>query len=167
MSKNLIQDNGVPGWLLPLKRYRGSPYTKQTWDDMLNRLADGQSLAAICRMEHMPEYGPMLRFIHAKGNEAWLEEYREAQRVSSEKLAEKADLAVEGVDEDGNVLMEDVQRSKLRRDHYVWKAGVYNKERYGPKSESVSLNINLVDAMDKARARVQGVTIQGEVDAED
>lgn len=169
MSKNLIVDVGLPGWLLPPKKHRGSPYTKHTWDEVLERLSGTEPLVLICKDEHMPEYQQLLRFIHAPGNEEWLAEYHEAQRVSAESYADAGGLRLMGFDEKGNEVFEDIQRSKEIAAHFKWKAGVYNRERFGNKQDSTVVNIDLTGAMEKANERVrQSVTIDVEaIDADD
>jgi len=162
--KNLISETGIPGWLQPKKRYRGSPYTEQTWDEVLTRLSGAEYLTNVCRDDHMPEYSQLLRFIHAKGNEKWLAEYHQARKVGTEIVVERGILmAAEGKDENGEEIMEDVQRSTLRVNSYKWVAAHWNKERYGETKQDVAVNINIGDAMDKARAR-SGITIEGKVD---
>lgn len=163
--KNLITETGIPHWLQPPKLGRGDHYHEWTWETILDKLAAGETLTAICRDVTMPEYGPLLKWIHAE--EARKQRYYDARAIGMEAMGDQLLNIADGKNADGSdpVIEEDVQRSALKVSTRKWLMGTLNRDRYGDsKKVDVNVNVDISEAMKAAQERITtGKTIEGEI----
>src|SRR5436853_6196862 len=66
---------------------RPSDYTLETALEICARLADGQSLRAICRDEAMPDARTVFRWLEA--NESFRQQYARAREAQADALADE------------------------------------------------------------------------------
>lgn len=147
---------------------RPTDYASALVDEILERLAEGESLRQICQSEHMPHRATVFRWLakHA--------DFRDAYTIAREAQADAflddiiaiADTPVEaeivtekqiGVGRGEHMRLEDVteirrcdavERSKLRVDARKWAAAKLAPKKYGDKLE-LSGNVRHEDALDE------------------
>ena len=167
---------------------RGRPLVYQ-WDDIeaeiLNRLANGQSLYSICALEHMPH--PSVIYDRLRANPLFADSYSRARGNLADTLFDQC-LAIADdtsrdmtVDEHGNLTPNNaaITRDKLRIDTRLRMAGKLNN-KYADKpligdGATVNMNSLTVNARDmlpddreklralllEARDKAQGQVIDG------
>ena len=125
---------------------RPTEFSDQVAGEILERIAGGESLRAICEAEHLPTRRTVFRWLadparaefchqYARAREAqaehWAEEILEIADDSSRdvKTIERKGELVEVVDHDV------VQRSKLRVDTRKWLLSKLAPRKYGDKVE--------------------------------
>lgn len=130
---------------------RPSDYSLQTATIICNRLADGESLRAICVDEDMPSKTSVFRWLIA--NEAFRDQYARAREAQAEHLVDEIlEISDDGTNDwmarrseaekgagvdSGWVLNgEHVQRSRLRIDARKWFASKVAPKKYGEKIET-------------------------------
>jgi hypothetical protein len=122
---------------------RPSDYTQEIADLICERLADGESLRAICGDENFPDKATVFRWLAA--HEQFRNQYARARETQADTLFdEMLDIADDGSndwmrrngkeDEPGWVANgEALARSKLRVDARKWMAGKLQPKKYGEK----------------------------------
>ena len=118
---------------------RPSVYTPELADEICSRLANGESLRAICasdRDDFIPHIGTVLRWVAE--NETFREQYARAREVQAETLADQiVEIA------DGDKIAEPdavgVARDRLRVDARKWVASKLLPKKYGEKVENTHL----------------------------
>jgi hypothetical protein len=121
---------------------RPSLYSQDLADAICERIADGESLRAICADEGMPGRTTVWRWLEA--SEAFRNQYARAREAQAESLADDiVTIADDGrndtwLDDAGNrVNMPDViARSKLRVDARKWILSKLKPGTYGDKVET-------------------------------
>lgn len=123
---------------------RPSSYTEETADVICERIANGESLKAICEEEGMPDKATVFRWLSA--NEHFRDKYALAREAQADALfddilsiaddgrndwMERKDAEDEnmGWRENGEAL----RRSQLRIDARKWMAGKLRPKKYGEK----------------------------------
>ncbi len=127
----------------PAKRKRGRPsrYTPELAAKLCERLAEGETLRAICRDEAMPDKATVLRWLGDKTKTDFRDQYAHAREMQADALFDEAlEIADETTgdlttDKDGKEIVrhENIQRSRLRVDTRKWAAGKLAPKRYGDK----------------------------------
>ena len=125
----------------PKKKGRPSLYTDALAADICRRLAEGETLRAICRDVAMPGKTTVLRWLGDKKNADFRTQYAHAREMQADALFDEAlEIADDAsgdwaVDKDGKKTLdhEHVQRSRLRVDTRKWAAGKMAPKRYGDK----------------------------------
>ncbi len=120
---------------------RPTRYTPKVAADICTRLAEGESLRAICRDDAMPSLSTVTGWLFDGEHEEFSEQYARAREVQAEVLADElADIADEATgdlttDKDGKAVVdhEHIQRSRLRVDTRKWIASKLLPKRYGDK----------------------------------
>ncbi len=123
------------------KAGRPSLYTKALTAKICRRLAEGESLRAVCLDPAMPDKTTILRWLADETKAEFRTQYAHARDMRADALFDEAleiaDDASGDWTEDGNgkaVLdHEHVQRSRLRVDTRKWAAGKLAPKRYGDK----------------------------------
>lgn len=123
---------------------RPSGYTEEIADEICERLANGESLRAICAGEGKPSQSMVFRWLQA--NEGFRERYARAREAQADVLADESiDIAddatndwmeINAADERGEKYRlngEHVQRSRLRIDTRKWFASKLAPKKYGEK----------------------------------
>lgn len=123
---------------------RPSSFTQTIADDICERLANGESLRAICAGEAYPKQATVFRWLAA--NDEFREQYARAREAQADTLADEIiDIADETafdtkVNEAGNEVpnSEWISRSKLRVDARKWVAAKLKPKVYGDKLDLTS-----------------------------
>lgn len=123
---------------------RPSDFTQETADIICERLADGESLRAICISDDMPSKTSVFRWLAS--NEAFRDQYARAREAQADHLADEIlEISDDGTNdwmerqgEDGKSVGwqlngEHVQRSRLRVDSRKWYASKVAPKKYGEK----------------------------------
>ena len=137
------------------KRGRPSTYDPEIAEEICNRLADGESLRAICRDLHMPPESTV-RGWYVDDVQGFAAHYARARDMGLESMAEGlTEISDDGSndwvetndpDNPGYKLNgEHVQRSKLRVDTRKWLLSKMAPKKYGDKQD-----INLTGKVDVA-----------------
>lgn len=127
------------------------------WPELLERIANGESLAAALRKPGMPSYA--LAKIHLRSDPALREAYDQAiedrAALLAEELIELADTPIpEGLDPASRSAW--VQHLRVRLDTRKWIASRVYRQLYGDKVEvSTQVQVDLSAAMDAAEKRLQ------------
>lgn len=110
---------------------RPSDFTQELADEICERIADGESLRAICTDDNMPSTSTVCRWL-AKDRE-FQEQYAHARELQADALFDDC-LAIA----DGTTLKakEDVQDRRLQIDTRKWMAGKL-KGKYSDKIKHV------------------------------
>lgn len=124
---------------------RPSDFTQDTADAICERLADGESLRAICSEDAMPNKATVFRWLAA--NTEFSDQYARARETQADTLVdEMLDIADDARndwmerrdDEGGNIGWrengEAMRRSQLRIDARKWIAGKMRPKKYGDKT---------------------------------
>jgi hypothetical protein len=101
-------------------------YPPETRDTILERIASGESLSAICRDDNMP--GMSVVFTWLKADKDFSDKYARAREAQADVLFDKI---LEIADDP----KEDPRRSKLRIDARMWAASKLKPKVYGDKIE--------------------------------
>lgn len=143
------------------------PLTPELLDEVLGRIASGQSLRGICKQEGMPEITQIMRLRLA--DEDFAQRYARARESQAEMFGDELQ---EIADNGENDWMEDnrpycqgwrqngeaVARSRLRFDQRRWWMSKVLPKQYGDKigvEHSGEVNISLADRISKARDRAK------------
>jgi hypothetical protein len=118
-----------------IELYRAKPRFK--WNDtiekeILNRISNGQSIASICSLDHMP--APATVYEHMKESPSFAEGYSRARENMGAVLLDSALCIADDdsrdllFDEDGNPIVNNaaIARAKLRIETRMRMAGKYN-----------------------------------------
>lgn len=94
-------------------------------EDIIHRLAAGESLRSICRSDGMPDRSTVLRWLDA--NEEFATKYARAKDIGLDERAEKLAEDIEAE--------EDIQRAKLKFEYGRWYLSKLAPKKYGDKLE--------------------------------
>lgn len=115
-------------------------FTQELFDRICERIADGESLRAICADEDMPDKSTVMRWLNER--EELQDQYARAREIQADALFDDIlDIADNGVndwieanaDEPEKYNGDNVQRSRLRIDARKWMAGKLRPKKYGDK----------------------------------
>ncbi len=125
------------------KRKAGRPslYTDQLAAKICRRLAEGESLRAICADKAMPAISTVMGWLFDGNHNGFSEQYARAREAQAEIRADEiVDIADDDTndftaDKDGKLVAnsEHIQRSRLRVDARKWIAAKLLPKRYGDK----------------------------------
>ncbi|MDE2104683.1 MAG: hypothetical protein KGL39_46030 [Patescibacteria group bacterium] len=108
------------------KKGRPSEYTKATANLLCERIADGESLRAICREDGMPGKSTVFEWLAA--HQDFADHYARARETQADSLADEIiDIA------DNSSL--DANDKRVRIDTRKWLAGKLRPKKYGDKLE--------------------------------
>lgn len=122
---------------------RPADYTQAIGDAICERLADGESLRAICLDEGMPSKSAVFRWLGQ--NDAFRDQYARAREEQAEHYADE----LVGISDEDDTIVKDmgdgltavvfdsvaVARNKLRIDTRKWVASKLKPKKYGDKLE--------------------------------
>jgi hypothetical protein len=122
---------------------RNSDYTQKTGDLICERLAEGESLRAICRSKNMPSMRAVLRWL-AKFPEFRIQYTEACEAREAHLFEEMREIADDGSNDwvnrqngDGTTTRivdhEHINRSKLRVETIRWQLSRMNPRRYGDR----------------------------------
>lgn len=121
--------------------------TQQILDEVLERLAGGESLRAICREENMPQIQQVMRL--RLSDAIFAEQYARAREMQAEQFYDEIlEIVDDGTNDfvqretaKGKVIvmpdMELVQRSKMRYEARRWAMSKILPKQYGDKVQHV------------------------------
>lgn len=119
---------------------RPSDYTEELALVICERIAEGESLRAICRDDDMPARSSVFKWLIE--HKAFSDQYARAREAQADALFEdileiaddkSQDVRVVGEDEREVCNTEFVQRARLRVDARKWMAGKLAPKKYGEK----------------------------------
>jgi len=138
---------------------RPTKYTTDIADDICTRLADGESLRSICRLDHIPVEISTVRDWVAKDVEGFSAQYAHARELQGEHYAFKV------LDVCEKVSTEELRpdQGRVINDGYKWMAGKLNgkysdkiiQEQTGPGGGPIKYENTSDDALD---ARIKELT---------
>lgn len=100
-----------------------STFTQQLFDRICERMAEGESLRAICKAKDMPAKRTVLRWVAA--NEKLAAQYSEAQQMRAEHYFDEIiDIADS---------KSDPQKTRVQIDARKWVLARMNPKKYGDK----------------------------------
>jgi len=127
----------------PKKARKGRPslYTEALAARICRRLAEGESLRAICADKAMPAISTVMGWLFDGNHDKFSEQYARAREAQAEIRADEiVDIADDDTndftaDKDGKLAAntEHIQRSRLRVDARKWIAAKLLPKRYGDK----------------------------------
>lgn len=120
----------------------GARFTQQIFDTVCERLADGESLRAICSDEDMPSTHSFLKWVDR--DEELARQYARARESQADAIFDEIlDIAddarndwmkTNGKDDEGYIVNgETARRSQIRIDARKWMAGKLRPKKYGEK----------------------------------
>lgn len=123
------------------KKGRPSLYTEALAAKLCLRLAEGETLRAICRDQAMPDKATVLRWLADEAKADFRDQYAHARDMQADALFDQALEIADDVsgdwltDKDGKRVVdhENIQRSRLRVDTRKWAAGKMAPKQYGDK----------------------------------
>lgn len=117
---------------------RPSIFTQELADEICNRIAEGESLRAICRGDNVPPAGTILRWVTEK--EAFREQYEFAMEQRAEglfdemfEIADETCLDTISTKDGERPNAEWISRSRLRVDVRKWALSKMMPKKYGDK----------------------------------
>ena len=140
----------------PKKKGRPSLCTEALAANICRRLAEGETLRAVCRDKAMPDKATILRWLADKKKADFRDQYMRAREMQADALFDEAlEIADDAsgdwaVDKDGKKTLdhEHIQRSRLRVDTRKWAAGKLAPKKYGDKLDlGGSIGIRHEDAL--------------------
>ncbi len=138
------------------KKGRPSLYTEALAANICRRLAEGETLRAICRDPAMPDKAIILRWLADKKKADFRDQYAHAREMQADALFDEALEIADDVsgdwstDKDGKKVLdhENIQPSRLRVDTRKWAAGKMAPKKYGDKLDlGGSIGIRHEDAL--------------------
>lgn len=119
---------------------RPTIFSQELADEICERLADGESLKAICAAPEMPNRSTVFRWLAS--NKDFCDQYARAREAQADVLADEIiSIADDGrndtyKDDEGNVRTDHdvVARSRLRVDARKWMAGKLRPKVYGERT---------------------------------
>lgn len=138
-----------------------STYTAALGAEICVRLADGESLSAICRDKHMPDHHTVYDWRRAqpKFDADYLRARDDQADTHVDQITDIADTSPEYFKDEGGKYRVDpawVAWQKGRVDARKWSAGKMKPQKYGDKLD-VSVTTNVADGLERMRARRGGV----------
>jgi len=134
---------------------RPTDFTEELASAICERIADGESLRAICRDDNTPAQSTVFRWLADPTRADFRERYARAREAAIQAYEEDILDVSEGVltytDKEGNERIDtgDVQRRKLRADNLKWIMSKLAPKKYGDKLElGGSVGIRHEDALD-------------------
>lgn len=110
---------------------RPSDFTQELADKICERIADGESLRAICRDDEMPNKATVFRWLAS--NTDFCDQYTHARDSQADSLFDDCLAIADGKDETPST---DMQERRLRVDTRKWMAGKL-KGKYSEKVKHV------------------------------
>lgn len=141
-------------------------FTQEVFDRICERIADGESLRAICADEDMPNASTVCRWLAADDGGDLCKQYARSREAQADAIFDEildiADNAANdwmernGEDDVGyRVNGEHIQRSRLRIDARRWMAGKLKPKVYGDKLDLTNSDNSMSSMTDEQlRARL-------------
>ena len=144
------------------KRKQGAPssYSETIGNEIVTRLASGQSLHSICKLEHMPHISTIYDWI---GREpSFAEHYGRAREQAAHTLFDQmidiADDSSRDLLEDGSANNAAIARARLQIETRARVAGKLAPRVYGERIEQLNQTVNVTNNT----LTIDGQTLDGE-----
>ena len=122
-------------------------YNETLANEMLNRMASGQSLNSVCKLEHMPHIATVFGWIEK--HPSFGEKYARARELAAHALFDQmidiADDCSKDLLEDGSANNAAIQRARLRVDTRARIAGKLAPKVYGERVEQLAQTVNVTN----------------------
>lgn len=140
---------------------RPSTYTEDLCGRICQRLAEGESLRAVCRDDDMPAMSSVFKWLSEYP--AFSEQYARAREAQADTLFDdileiaddaRNDWMVRHGDDDAGWQAngEHIQRAKLRVEARKWMAGKLQPKKYGDKvQQDINLTVSHEDALEQLK----------------
>ena len=106
-------------------------FSQELFDTICDRLADGESLRAICRNDDMPSTASVMRWLDQK--EELREQYARAREAQADTIFDECLHIADTYDSDELVEPQHINRARLRIDTRKWMAGKLRPKKYSDK----------------------------------
>ncbi|MDK4688510.1 hypothetical protein [Kingella negevensis] len=123
---------------------RPSIYTDELAKEICKRIADGESLRAICRDEHMPHRDTVRTWLNESSK--FSAQYARARELQADYFVDEIIEIADNANAESSV---EVQKAKLRIDTRKWAAEKLSSKAYGAK---VEVKRNTADLSDEELA---------------
>jgi hypothetical protein len=136
--------------VLNVDRGRGRPsiISQQLTDDILARIASGQSLNSICKLDGMPHISTVFDWL--RKDHVFADNYAQARATQADaKFEEISDVARRVID--GEI---DPHAARVFIDAVKWQAAKLRPQVYGDRVEHVIKSGNAADLTDDELARI-------------
>jgi hypothetical protein len=104
-----------------------APYDETIGDEILNRLADGQSLRKICLDKNMPDGSTVRKWLSR--NADFARQYAYARDEQADTLFDETVAIADGLSDEAT--NEQIRKAALRIDTRKWLAGKLRPKKYG------------------------------------
>lgn len=124
-------------------------FSQEVFDEICERISDGESLRKICSADDMPNKANVFRWL-AK-DETLRDQYARAREVQADALFDECLAIADTFDKAELENPQHIGRAKLRIDTRKWMAGKLRPKAYGDKLDvdaKVGLTINLPKGAD-------------------
>lgn len=147
---------------------RPSEFTQQVADAICERIADGESLRAICREDDMPAKSSVFKWLSQ--HKDFADQYTRARETQADTLFDEIlSISDDGAndsykDEDGNPRTDHdvIARSRLRVDARKWMAGKLRPKVYGDKVQTeISGGMRVVSATELKDDELAAIATSG------
>jgi hypothetical protein len=122
-------------------------YSEALANEMLNRMASGQSLNSVCKLDHMPHIATVFDWIEK--HPAFGEKYARARELAAHALFDQmidiADDTSGDLLDDGSANNAAIQRARLRVDTRARIAGKLAPKVYGERIEQLAQTVNVTN----------------------
>ena len=122
--------------------------TDELFDEICERMVDGESVRTICKDDHMPAISTLMKILNQNPDRS--AQYARALQMRADAMFEEImDISDDGSNDPTSIVLngEHVQRSKLRVDSRKWALGRMNPKKYGEKT--------FIGGVDDAPVKVQ------------
>lgn len=130
--------------------------TDELFDEICERMVDGESVRTICKDDHMPAISTLMKILNQNPDRS--AQYARALQMRADAMFEEImdisddgsnDYMLRNADDPTSIVLngEHVQRSKLRVDSRKWALGRMNPKKYGDKT--------FIGGVDDAPVKVQ------------
>jgi hypothetical protein len=117
--------------------------TDELFDEICERMVDGESVRTICKDDHMPAISTLMKILRTNPDRT--SQYALAMQMRADAMFEETlniaddgsnDYMLKNADDPTSFALngEHVQRSKLRVDTRKWALGRMNPKKYGEKT---------------------------------
>lgn len=122
-------------------------FSQELFDEICDRISEGESLRSICKDDGMPSQVAVFKWLGKEGNDALVKQYARARDVQADTIFDECLDIADQYDPDKEALNPDhINRAKLRIETRKWMAGKLRPKVYGDKLDvehNGSLNITL------------------------
>lgn len=130
-------------------------FSNEVFTRICERIAEGESLRAICKSDDMPDASSVMRWLAADEGGMLRKQYADAREAQADKIFDECLEIADQYDQAAEKLeggTDHINRARLRIDTRKWMAGKLRPKVYGDKidlSGNVGLTVTLESDADK------------------